>query len=78
MALIGVGGISSSDDVLAMLAAGASMVQVYTALIYEGPGLVKSLNRGLVQYMDQHGCRSIYDAAAVWKEQRGILAATVG
>lgn len=78
MALIGVGGISSSDDVLAMLAAGASMVQVYTALIYEGPGLVKSLNRGLVQYMDEHGCRSIYDAAAVWKEQHGARAATVG
>ncbi len=43
MALIGVGGISSAADAAAMLAAGADLVQVYTGLIYRGPGLVREL-----------------------------------
>ena len=45
--LIGTGGIFTVDDVLAKLAAGAVAVQVYSALIYEGPGLVRRLKRGL-------------------------------
>jgi dihydroorotate dehydrogenase len=43
MPLIGVGGISSAADAAAMLAAGADLVQVYTGLIYHGPGLVREL-----------------------------------
>jgi dihydroorotate dehydrogenase len=72
MALIGVGGISSGDDALAMLAAGATMVQVYTGLIYQGPGLVKTINQGLISYMDRHGCRSLGDAVAAWSEERKV------
>ena len=72
MVLIGVGGISSVDDVLAMLAAGASMVQVYTGLIYEGPGLIKALNQQLIWYMDRHGCRSLNDAVSAWSEERKV------
>jgi dihydroorotate dehydrogenase len=67
LTLIGVGGISTHNDVLAMLAAGADMVQVYTGLVYGGPGFVKSLNVGLVSFMDQHGCSSLQDAAAAWR-----------
>jgi dihydroorotate dehydrogenase len=70
MALIGVGGIFTGEDVLAMLAAGASMVQIYTALIYEGPGLVRSLNRYLTRFMDTHRCSSLSEAACVWNEIR--------
>ena len=43
MPLIGVGGISSAADAAAMLAAGADLIQVYTGLIYRGPGLVREL-----------------------------------
>jgi dihydroorotate dehydrogenase len=43
--IIGVGGIHSPDDALRMLDAGAALVQVYTGLIYEGPGLVRTINR---------------------------------
>jgi dihydroorotate dehydrogenase len=43
MPLIGVGGISKAADAAAMFAAGADLVQVYTGLIYRGPGLVKEL-----------------------------------
>ena len=45
--VIGVGGISTPDDGLAMLDAGASLIQLYTGLIYRGPGLVRDLNRAL-------------------------------
>jgi dihydroorotate dehydrogenase len=44
--IIGVGGITSAKDVADKIAAGASLVQVYTGLIYEGPGLVGRLVRG--------------------------------
>jgi len=50
------------------MAAGASMVQLYTALIYDGPGLVKSLNSGLVGYINRNGCRSLQEAVGLWKE----------
>jgi dihydroorotate dehydrogenase len=71
MALIGVGGISSYQDVLAMLGAGADLVQLYTSLIYEGPGLVKRLNRDLVRFMDEHRCTSLQEAAELWVSEHG-------
>lgn len=46
--VIGVGGIFSVADAKAKLAAGASLVQVYTGMIYEGPSLVKRLKKGLI------------------------------
>jgi len=45
--IIGVGGISSAEDVLEKLEAGASLVQVYTGFIYEGPSMVKKLSKSL-------------------------------
>jgi dihydroorotate dehydrogenase len=50
--VIGVGGVRTVDDVLAMLGAGAAAVQVYTALIYEGPTLVSRLLGGLSAALD--------------------------
>lgn len=47
MCLIGVGGVTTADDARAMLDAGATLVQVYTALVYEGPFLPSRLNRRL-------------------------------
>jgi dihydroorotate dehydrogenase len=46
--IIGVGGIHSAKDAQEKLDAGASLVQIYTGFIYEGPGLVKSILKGLV------------------------------
>ena len=45
--IIGVGGVMSAADVREKLEAGASLVQIYTGLVYEGPGLVKRIVRGL-------------------------------
>lgn len=47
--IIGVGGIHSSSDALAKMQAGASLVQVYTGMIYEGPQLIKSICKRLVK-----------------------------
>lgn len=46
--IVGVGGIMNADDALRMFDAGASLVQVYTGLIYRGVGLVKEINRALL------------------------------
>lgn len=47
--IIGVGGIHTAKDALEKLEAGASLVQVYTGFIYEGPGIVKNINKGMLQ-----------------------------
>lgn len=47
--IIGVGGIGSPEDALEKIAAGASLVQVYSGLVYEGPGLVKRINQGILK-----------------------------
>lgn len=47
--IIGVGGIHSEQDAIDKLNAGASLVQLYTGFIYEGPGLVKRINKALLR-----------------------------
>ncbi|WP_308992138.1 quinone-dependent dihydroorotate dehydrogenase [Mariniflexile litorale] len=47
--IIGVGGIHSAEDALEKIAAGADLVQVYTGFIYEGPSLVKAINKALLK-----------------------------
>jgi dihydroorotate dehydrogenase len=47
--IIGVGGIHSPEDALEKLAAGASLVQLYTGFIYEGPTLVKNINKAILE-----------------------------
>lgn len=46
--IIGVGGIHSADDAIEKLNAGASLIQLYTGFIYEGPGLVKAINEKIL------------------------------
>jgi dihydroorotate dehydrogenase len=49
--IIGVGGIHSADDAIEKLNAGASLVQLYTGFIYEGPALVKAINKKILLNM---------------------------
>ncbi|WP_070786704.1 quinone-dependent dihydroorotate dehydrogenase [Flavobacterium crassostreae] len=49
--IIGVGGIHSAEDALEKLEAGASLVQLYTGFIYEGPALVKAINKKILKQM---------------------------
>jgi dihydroorotate dehydrogenase len=47
--IVGVGGIHSAEDALDKLKAGASLIQIYTGFIYEGPGLIQEINRAIVK-----------------------------
>lgn len=63
LAIIGVGGVFTADDAWDKLAAGASLVQVYTGLIYEGPALARQINRGILRRMQREGLGSLDDIA---------------
>lgn len=60
--VIGVGGISDAEGAYAKIRAGASVVQLYTALVYEGPTLARDINRGLLELLDRDGFDSVADA----------------
>jgi dihydroorotate dehydrogenase len=60
--IIGVGGISSAEDAWEKIAAGSHLLQVYTGLVYEGPGLVKAILSGLVQRLEREGMTHIHQA----------------
>lgn len=57
--LIGVGGIASADDAWERIRAGASLVQLYSALVYEGPGLARRIARDLAQRLEREGFANI-------------------
>jgi dihydroorotate dehydrogenase len=63
--LIGVGGISSGADAYAKIRAGAALVQLYTALIYQGPGLVSRIKRELSALLAKDGFAHVADAVGV-------------
>jgi dihydroorotate dehydrogenase len=65
VALVGVGGIASADDAYAKIRAGASLVQLYTALIYQGPGLVRRIKAGLAARLRADGFVRLEDAIGV-------------
>ncbi|WP_028547845.1 quinone-dependent dihydroorotate dehydrogenase [Paenibacillus sp. UNC451MF] len=60
--IIGSGGIFTAEDAYAKICAGASLVEVYTALIYEGPGLIRQLNEGLRTLLRKDGFKDISEA----------------
>lgn len=60
--LIGVGGIETADDAWARIRAGASLVQLYSAMVYRGPGIAKEIVEGLQTLMQRDGFTSIADA----------------
>ncbi len=60
--LIAAGGIGTGDDAFARIRAGASLVQLYSALVYEGPGLARRIADGLAGRLRQHGFASIAEA----------------
>ncbi|OFW72670.1 MAG: dihydroorotate dehydrogenase (quinone) [Alphaproteobacteria bacterium RBG_16_64_48] len=57
--LIGVGGIDSPETALAKIEAGASLIQLYTGLVFEGPSLIGRIKQALVAAMEQRGAQSL-------------------
>lgn len=60
--LVGVGGIASAEDAWARIRAGASLVQLYSAMVFEGPGLPRRILAGLERLMIRDGFSSIAEA----------------
>jgi dihydroorotate dehydrogenase len=60
--LIGVGGVFSAHDAWEMISAGASLLQIYTGFIYEGPGIARKINDGLRKIISEKGFVSLDEA----------------
>jgi dihydroorotate dehydrogenase len=60
--LIGVGGIANVDDAWERIRAGASLVQLYTAMVYHGPGIARRIALGLADWLEREGMGSIAEA----------------
>ena len=71
--LIGVGGISSGEDALAKIEAGASLVQLYTGLVFQGPKLIGAIKLALIEAMQKAGASNITPLigrrAEAWSER---------
>jgi len=57
--VVGVGGVASAADAYRKIRAGASVVQLYTGLVYEGPSLAREINRGLLDLLERDGFESV-------------------
>ncbi|MGN6377010.1 MAG: quinone-dependent dihydroorotate dehydrogenase [Sphingomonas sp.] len=60
--IVSVGGIGDADEAYARIRAGASLIQLYTALVYEGPGLARRIARGLAERLRRDGFASVAEA----------------
>jgi dihydroorotate dehydrogenase len=65
MALVAAGGIDTADEAYARIRAGASLVQLYSALVYHGPGLAKAIAGGLAKLLERDGFARVGDAVGV-------------
>jgi dihydroorotate dehydrogenase len=70
--LVGVGGVEDAATALAKLEAGATAVQLYTALVYGGPGVIGGIRAGLLQRLEQEGLASL--APLVGRRARELAA----
>lgn len=68
--IIGVGGIENADDAWDKLVAGADLVQIYTALIYQGPCVVKSIVHDLAERVRASGCATLAEAVEQARQAR--------
>ena len=62
MPIIGVGGISNAQDAYDKIKAGASLVQLYTGLVYKGPSIARDINKGLIDLLKADGYSHISEA----------------
>ena len=67
--LIGVGGVASGADAYDKIRAGASLVELYTALVYEGPGLVRRIKMELAALLRRDGFKSVAEAVGNGSER---------
>jgi len=63
--IVGVGGITTAEDAYEKIRAGATLVQAYTGIVYEGPAMASQINRGLARLLKRDKFKSISDAVGV-------------
>ncbi|WP_376957337.1 quinone-dependent dihydroorotate dehydrogenase [Azospirillum sp. A26] len=63
--IVGVGGVATGEDAYAKIRAGASLVQLYSAMVYAGPAVVHRIRRELAELLRRDGFRSVADAVGV-------------
>src|SRR5207248_5222969 len=67
--IVGVGGVFTAEDAWEKICAGASLIQLYTGFIYEGPTIARQLNQGLLTFLSQAGLDSLDEA--IGRDARG-------
>ena len=72
-AIIGVGGISSAQDAYRKIRLGASLVQLYSALIFRGPGVVRQINAGLAHLLERDGFARVADAVGIDNQAKAAV-----
>ena len=65
MPIIGVGGIFTAEDAWEKITAGACLVQIYTGWVYQGPGIIQQILKGLLLKLEQNGLNSISEAVGL-------------
>lgn len=73
LTIIGVGGIENAEDAYRKIRLGASLVQLITAMVFEGPQVMNEINRGLTRLLKRDGFASISEAVGVDAGKRGTL-----
>jgi len=63
--IIGVGGIDSGEAAFEKISAGATAVQLYTGMVYKGPGIVKDIKKDLIQILKKQNIKSISEAIGI-------------
>jgi dihydroorotate dehydrogenase len=63
--VIGVGGVSDAEGAYEKIRAGASLVQLYTGLVFKGPAVARDINKGLLTLLERDGFDSVEDAVGV-------------
>ncbi|HEX9422613.1 MAG TPA: quinone-dependent dihydroorotate dehydrogenase [Pyrinomonadaceae bacterium] len=71
--LIGVGGIFTAEDAWEMISAGASLLQIYTGFIYEGPSIARRINEGLRRIISANGFVSLDEAVGSHAKELGVV-----
>eukprot|EP00953_Heterococcus_sp_UTEX-ZZ885_P019135 10694-Heterococcus_DN1.PRE.2 len=68
--IVGVGGVQSGQDAYDKIRAGASLVQVYSMMVYAGPGMVQSLKKELAALLQRDGYSSVSEAVGAAHRER--------
>ena len=63
--IIGVGGVDSGQSAFEKISAGANVVQLYTGMVYKGPGVVKSIKKDLISILKKEKIDNVVDAVGI-------------